>query len=338
MDITNKDLDRRELTIIKDNVTGTLPEHFVDDYPLLVKLLEYYYEFVREELAPTTYLSDLTKNRDISQVDDSLLQYIEDELLLGQSYFQGFSDRRAASQYSSTLYRAKGSKYAIQQFFRTFYGLDPEIVYTKNNVFIVGDSKLGAESERYITDDKLYQTFALLIKVALPQNTWNDAYKLYVHPAGMYVGGEVQIETVVDNGALTPDATPSDIISLIITPLGDQNMGNKAYGSHTGIIWDDSAEYMRVNFNLNLSHYEAFGGTDSSSLLTIEDMDRQYRTIEQALEATSPTFDIDSAVGVPAISMDNIMETMDQNKYLWWDSDSSGYVSQITTGSNRSRL
>ena len=31
---------------------------------------------------------------DINQVDNELLKFIEDELLLGQSYFEGFIDKR----------------------------------------------------------------------------------------------------------------------------------------------------------------------------------------------------------------------------------------------------
>ena len=73
------------------------------------------------------------------------------------------SKTRWFRKYSNTLYRSKGTKYSIQQFFRTFFGIDPEIIYTKKNVFKVGetDSFIGDQSQRFLTNDKLYQTFAI---------------------------------------------------------------------------------------------------------------------------------------------------------------------------------
>lgn len=90
----------------------------------------------------------------------------------------------------------------------------PDVVYTKENVFIVGNrddieaSKIGPESQRYLTDDKLYQEFAVLIKADQPISSWLEEYKLFVHPAGMYVGGEVQIVSDnTDNNIIMPDAS-----------------------------------------------------------------------------------------------------------------------------------
>ena len=105
---------------------------FRESYPKLINLLDQYYEFEDSDASPSRLLNDLFRSRDITQTDAELLKYIEDELLLGQSYFEGFQDKRAVpAKYSNTLYRSKGTKYSIQQFFRTFFGIDPEIIYTK---------------------------------------------------------------------------------------------------------------------------------------------------------------------------------------------------------------
>ena len=160
------DIGRRELAFDGHAVQSILPAFFADDYPKLITLLNYYYEFEDRDESAGKLVHELFFSRDITQTDLKLLSFIEDELLLGQSYFEGFADKRAAAKYSSSLYRSKGTKYSIEQFFRTFFGVDPEIIYTKENVFKVGDdqSTIGIENQRYLTDNKLYQTFALLVK------------------------------------------------------------------------------------------------------------------------------------------------------------------------------
>jgi len=190
-------------------VGNILPEHFASLYPKFITLLKKYYEF-QDQNESTELLNHLFATRDINETDITLLTYIEDELLLGESYFQKFgsneTELRAAANFSNTLFRAKGSKFAIEWFFRSFYGEDVEVLYPKENVFKIGetDSQIGADSLKYITDDKLYQTFALLIRVGVPIAKWRETFKLFVHPAGMYLGGEVFIvdDVAVDIQAL----------------------------------------------------------------------------------------------------------------------------------------
>ena len=185
LDITLQDLDRRDIDTPDYKVKEVLPQFFRESYPKLINLLDQYYEFEDSDASPSRLLNDLFRSRDITQTDAELLKYIEDELLLGQSYFEGFQDKRAFAKYSNTLYRSKGTKYSIQQFFRTFFGIDPEIIYTKKNVFKVGetDSFIGDQSQRFLTNDKLYQTFAILIKAEKPFSEWKDTYKLFAHPS-----------------------------------------------------------------------------------------------------------------------------------------------------------
>jgi len=191
--------NRRAINFRRAQVENVLPEYFSSSFPKFISLLNRYYEYENENDS-TELLNHLFQSRDITEADITLLSYIEEELLLGQNYFEGFPNKRAAANFSSTLFRAKGSKYSIQWFFRSFYNLDPEIIYTKNNVFKLNDpnTKLGVESVKYLTDDKLYQTYALLIKIGVPIKDWRQLFKLFVHPAGMYLGGEVLLLSVVD--------------------------------------------------------------------------------------------------------------------------------------------
>jgi hypothetical protein len=200
---------RRSLNLREPAIGNILPEHFADLYPKFITMLKKYYEF-QDQNDSTELPNHLFATRDINETDITLLTYIEDELLLGESYFQKFgsneTELRAAANFSNTLFRSKGSKFAIEWFFRSFYGEDVEVLYPKENVFKIGetDSQIGADSLKYITDDKLYQTFALLIRVGVPIAKWRETFKLFVHPAGMYLGGEVFIvdDVTVDLHAL----------------------------------------------------------------------------------------------------------------------------------------
>jgi len=196
------DKRRRHLNLREMQVESVLPEHFAQFYPKFISLLKKYYEW-QDQNNPNELLHHLFAARDINETDITLLSYIEDEFLLGEAYFEGFGDndweKRAAANFSNHLFRSKGTKFAIEWFFRSFYGLDAEVVYPKENVFTLNDtaSQIGPDSLRYLTNDKLYQTFALLVRVGVPISKWRDIFKLFAHPAGMYLGAEVSVEDLI---------------------------------------------------------------------------------------------------------------------------------------------
>ena len=95
-DDTLKDLNRREIAFPKDSIKEILPQFFRTEYPKLITLLDEYYHYQDDDSSPTRLINELFYNRDITQTDLDLLEYIEDELLLGQAYFEGFADKRAS--------------------------------------------------------------------------------------------------------------------------------------------------------------------------------------------------------------------------------------------------
>jgi len=213
------DKGRRNLNLSNPRIDEVLPQYFTTQYPKFISLLERYYEFETDSASPTELIGHLFESRDINQTDLSLLSYIEDELLLGSNYAEGFQDKRAAANFSSQLFRAKGTKYSIEWFFRAFFGVDPEIFYPKENVFLLAgvdsdtlDSKIGTGYAKYITNDKLYQTFALEIKTELGVEQWENIYKLFAHPAGMYLGSRYVV-----NAEAEVEGLDSDIVNNSIT-------------------------------------------------------------------------------------------------------------------------
>jgi hypothetical protein len=228
-----EDKNRRAFNFRDPQVENVLPEHFVEQYPKLISLLKAYYKF--DDAHETTDLfNHLFTTRDITQTDERLLQFIEDELLLGQSYFQGFPDKRAAANFSSVLFKSKGSKYSIQWFFRSFYGIDPEIEYPKEKIFKVGQSAIGPDSLSYITDNELYQTFSILLKVGLSIAQWEEIYKLFVHPAGMYLGAKVLIVSE-DSFELENLPAPGDEYEFGSPAAPVASVVTRVYGEHFAI-------------------------------------------------------------------------------------------------------
>lgn len=211
MHIETDDKGRRELNFQSPAVKGILPEYFIASFPKFITLLNKYYEFL-DENESTELMHHLLETRDITQVDLDLLHYIEHELLMGNR----FLDRRSTAPFSSELLRAKGTQYSVQWFFRAFFNLDAEIIFPKADVFKLNDplSGIGSESLKFLTDDKLYQVYAILVKVGVPISEWKDLYKVMVHPAGMYLAAKLLLVDVVDLNVLVGQPNPG--ISTII--------------------------------------------------------------------------------------------------------------------------
>lgn len=322
-DYTLRDNFRRDYTFTDNHqVEQVLPDYFKTEYPKLLKLLQYYNQFEDSDQSPGRLIHDVFLSRDISSTDLTLLSFIEDELLLGQSYFEGFNNKRAAAKYSNTLYRSKGTLYSIQQFFRAFFGITPEVRYTKEDRFMVGvdDSRIGPESQKFLTDDKLYQVYAILIKAGIPVEQWREAYKLFVHPAGMYFGGEVLIETT---GGFVFGTMP-DFVKARIDPVvqGEAALGIPlAVTDLTGEVDSDGrGTYGKLRIDLP-------SAVKTYQDIPLEQIDQNYDSIAEFMGTNSPTMDEDSA-GVDGrvgrFSQDrSIFDTMDEVKYTWYDSDSA---------------
>lgn len=310
-DKTLRDNNRRPLNLREAEVGDVLPDYFKEQYPKLLELLETYYEWHDSDQNFGNRIEKLNRSRDITQVDEGLLQFIEDELLLGQSYFGGFVNKREASKFSNLLYRSKGTLYSIQQFFRAFYETDPEIIYPRENVFIVGESEIGAESRKFITDNTIYQTLAILIKTELPLTVWADTYKLFVHPAGMYLGAQVQLVGVNEN---TIDTTMPDAGEVVaVTPIfeGIATLVAAQPPASTTLLIDSDGAAVRYDTT------SIYLDSDNLATISLEELQGQYSNIREIISPSFPSFDDDSDVNGSQMGFDADRETFDTN---WYDS------------------
>lgn len=346
-DKTLKDTNRRDINLRETQVDAVLPSYILQEYPKFVSFLKAYYEY-EDEKSFNEFLNNMFETRDVSQTDLDLLTYFEDEYLLGQNYFKGFVDKRTAVKYSSYLYRSKGTRYSIRQFFKTFFDIEPDVVYTKQYIFKLNESQIGAESARYLTDNKLYQTYALQIRSELSVAQWRDAYKLLVHPAGMYLGGLTQIVGTASLDQLQYD--PGEAIKPPIVLEGTATLEELGFAQHSALFdfgsVDKDGDPMKFRTNMGSSaDYPNPGGNDINDVadLTIDNLDRLYSSMGEYLTPDSPTLDEDSDGTTQYAGFDiSSTETIDQERFTWnpqvsrVDSDNSllldGDLNQLAVG------
>lgn len=301
---------RLPLNLIIDKTKEALPEHFATEYPDLVKFLDVYYDFMEKDDEGYSYfIQGLYQARDLSTTQLSSLDNIFKEIGNNSQAADFFADPRFVAKVIASFYKAKGSKISAEGFFRAFFGEEASIVYPKNNMFIVNDSRLGSDSLKYIQDDKRYQIHAILIQSGIPLAKWKDLFKLFVHPAGWYLAGDVVIEGIYNLNAVSMP------IAVLDSAAGTAIFEETAYAtftsnqSITGIITDDADSDSLAQRVSLIRQIQLF------NTLTIAELADQYNTIIKFADENSPTFDEDSDGTVRAVDFSNTIETMDMNKF-----------------------
>ena len=303
-----KDLGRRTINFRKRSVKEVLPEYFVSEYPDFIKVLEYYYDFLDSDGAHAfdTEIKQLNSIRDIGETPEEYLNLLINETtsLQGGGLFKEprFTMRRFADSY-----RNKGSRFSLEEFFQAFYQKTAEVEYPKKDIFQVGESKIGYDSEKYITNNKKYQIFSILVKVGLGTSQYESLYKKFVHPAGFYFEGEVTTE---DEAKLNSVQITSEAGSFIGLIQSEATVAPEIFVSTTGLVDSDNRTY-RYDLTTLISAY---------STATAAQLDAQYESIAQLITPNSFTFD-DSDTIRP--SLDNVIETMDNDMFTRYLSDSS---------------
>lgn len=408
LDKTNTDINRRPVDLDKYTYREILPYHFQEDYPLLIKLLEYYFDTFDGPSSPTKVLNDLYTIRDVRQVQEDLLLYIGEEFLLGDPYFEQFTDKRLSILFSNTLYRSKGSKFSIEKFFKIFFNVDAEIEYPKKDIFNIGTpqketqnydtsgvdnivglnfsysldgdvlvlvdgnaliededytlnlenkvvtildsiteeykttnlvtlevtpdnfSLLGVDlQEKKLINNKQYQLYSILIKSPLSASSWNDSYKKFVHPAGMYYQAQVNCFSNYDLGSGGQIQSIPEVPSILVENIATVTNKLLSYTDITGIV-SDSADVVGSTglIRIPLEPITLSDPTANYADLTIQDINRQYGSIITTYNIKPPTGDADSAgIGIPRdsdhyVDISNSLELIDQNFY----DDSDGAI------------
>lgn len=304
------DLNRRLLPLQKSKVREILPEYFVEDYPTFVTFLEKYYKFLDSDgtYAFDTQIHELFSTRDIDQTPESLLDLLGKEFGQNISSLSAFSDARYSIRRFGDLYRTKGTPVSADQFFRSFFQVEPQIQYPKENLFTIGSSEIGYENGKVIQDYARNQIYSILYKVPLGLSTWSELYKQFVHPAGYYFSVDVLLEGEDDLNLRTMPTVlfdsavgPSLIADALSTPAPTfEQFTTLQADADTGIIY-------RGNPEEKISKYGDYA---------IDSLNELFDNFAQMFTPNSFKFD-DSNASVDSAAPDFSMtfETFDQEMF-----------------------
>lgn len=305
-----KDVNRRNVNFRKRSVAEVLPEFFRAEYPDLIKVLEFYYNFLDSDSthAFDTEVRQLNSIRDIQETPTEYLNLLINETtsLPGGGLFK---DPRFTMTRFAESYRNKGSRFSIEEFFQAFYQQPVDVLYPKKDIFIVGESDIGYNSLKFIQNNAKYQIFSILVKVGLGTSQYETLYKKFVHPAGFYFEGEVITEAEANLNLDQAQIVSIPGLSVGIVQ-GEASAVPIAFGSMTGLV-DSDGTNVRYSLNEIIQKY---------TTLSSSQLDSFYDNIKQIVNPNSFTFD-DSDVVRPDLSL--TFETTDNDMFTRYLSDSS---------------
>jgi len=312
--------NRRALTVGKPAVSETLPDWFTEDNAQLITLLEKYYDFLDDSSGDQSFgtaIRDLHHVRDSQAVQEKYLDEIIKEIGNGLQTSAFFQKPRLMVKLLSEFYRVKGSLVSVEGFFRGFFGEQVTIEYPKDNIFIVSESQIGYDSQRFIIDNGIYQTFSILVKIGLSVQDYESLYKRFVHPAGFHFAGQVlaESEAALDlagyTGVDSDEIRQNDISGLKL--VSDASLGTASPTVQlTGLVDSSDGTTFRASLDELVSEYTG----DSS--ITAQRLDGYYANVVELFTPNSFTFD-DSETVSPRMSMTT--ETMDNDMFTRYSSN-----------------
>lgn len=321
MSHTVKDLNRRDITLTTSKVGEVVPSYYETDNPQLIELLDKYYDFLDSDGAHafSAAIKNLHHVRDIAETETTYLDELVKEVGNGLQASSFFQKPRLMAKLLAGFYRSKGTLVSIEGFFRGFYNEDVTVEYPKDQIFIVGESEIGFDSQKFIQDNNLYQIFSLLLKVGLSTQDYETLYKRFVHPAGFFFAGQV---TSIDEAALSIGALGLDPLdsSAAVSTLQSTALLSPFVPIQelTALIDSGStAQAYRVGTNQIVSLYA------SDSNLTASSLTNFYPSIASLLEANSFTFDDSASPDSAGPDFSLSLETMDNDMFTRYTSDST---------------
>ena len=310
-----EDVDRRGINFATDKVKDILPEYVVTEYPNIVTFLEKYYEFLDSDGANSfkTEINSLFTVRDISQTSLENLDQIVNEVGNGLQVASFFQEPRLMAKLLPEFYSSKGTLLSAEGFFRAFFNEEVTVEYPKDQIFIVNESEIGYESQKFIQDDELYQIFSILIKVGLSVTDYQSLYNKFVHPAGWHFQGQVQTEGNIELGIVGEGQEPLDSAGPLILVSEIEVTPTPAFSELTAFL-DSNGQDIRVSVDKNLiAAYQE---------LTVGELNTYYENIAEILTPNSFTFDDDSD-GSARPDTAITLETMDNSMFTRYLSDSA---------------
>ena len=347
---------RLDIPLAENLVREILPEHFTEDYPVLISFLEGYYQYIQEEGEFGNVIDDLKNIRDLSTTELQYLDLIFQEIGLGISQ-DFFNNPREVAKSFAQFFRVKGTKYSYEGFFRAFYNSPADIAYPKEQIFTLGDSYsiIGTESPKILQDSKIYQVLSVLLKTEESLAKWESLYKKYVHPAGIHLYHEMQIKdtNIVKirgdiaeleedlNFYIEDSAAPK--IRLYEPKLGKSPIGHS--DTQLAMLYQQSttSEHLLENINF-LEVQDSNAAITTNQVLDVWGMDyKEYLNLDWN-DPIRSKYDVEKDVHIAPIDLnvrmsemvnryDTIVATNQMSATVFHSSDSDGNFFIISTTS-----
>jgi hypothetical protein len=202
-----RDQKPAQVNLQRTSVAAVTPAYYQSEYPQLVQFLEKYFEYIRE----TAGFGDLlAKLKDVRNFDITEEEYAKILLTEYGADFPDLStiDENLAIRIFEYWYKSKGTKEAIEAYFRVFLNTEAEVQFPRDNMFIIDGGEWDDDEDRYlntnshldevsmvIQDDYFYQVYSYLIKSGVSFVDWGTTFNNVAHPAGWNVFGQVQISS-----------------------------------------------------------------------------------------------------------------------------------------------
>jgi len=321
------DNNRKNIVLNTSKVEEILPEFFQEDNSKFISFLESYYNYLDSDVSDGFgyKIKQIINARNAQQTTTDNLDALIQEIGNGLKAASFFQKPRLMTKLLGDFYRAKGSLNSAEGFFKGFFGIDADIEYPKQKIFTLANSSdsdvsagringsaIGYESQKFLTDDGIYQTFSILVKCGLSTVDYENLYKRFVHPAGFHFAGEVQ---AINEGILSPSAIgliPDSAEPFRITNVGLLSPEALSLPITAFVDSGGDADAFRVRTDQFISSF---------STITAQNMTNYYSNIAQIGSPNSFTFDDSSADPRPDMSF--TVETMDNAIFTRTSGDST---------------
>lgn len=307
---TVTDYDRKDVTVHGGQVDPVIPEHFQEQYPTLVKFLKAYYEYLDSDGQFGSKINNLFNVRDVNEADSDIAALLFQERVPGIDT-EAFVSPSFAYKLLPNFYKTKGTQVSIDGFFRYFYNSDIEKILPRYQMFTVGESELGAQSEKYIQDSYFYQIYSILLKTNLPASAYSGYYKNFLHPAGYAAFYQNSFEEV----ASVSFSPVSDISQLEIGQFSSGTLVEASAGLLMGGVGSvslvDSAIDRRFNAGTTINFYEEMQKNyfqRFEDVLSDSPYNGQYNSIADILDPNSPRWSSDVNSNNIALNMSDSSE------------------------------
>lgn len=248
----------------RNEVEKVLPEWFGESNPALINLLNAYYDWLNQQ-----DFMEYRNLRDASIVSEQYLPFLEDELLAGTAYFDGFDDIRTALKFSNLFFKSKGTEENIKLFFKGFYNDEVTVTYPRNNLLVL-EKSLPADDTYYElnkTTISILATDLLNYVMSAPIIFGADVWNQFI-PMSSIRYGDIDRDGTIDasdasllntyaNGTLTNQTAADHIQKYVLThPKIKAYFANKTISTGTklgeGYLVNDK-KYQINSININTS-------------------------------------------------------------------------------------